>query len=76
MASSLFIDQILEENAKINIRISGGCTIPREKLAKAISGDKRFSPDPADPGILVFRPDSKTVEKKLLDIKKWLQQLS
>ncbi|HQO39972.1 MAG TPA: transcription-repair coupling factor, partial [Spirochaetota bacterium] len=52
MASSLFIDQILEENAKINIRISGGCTIPREKLAKAISGDKRFSPDPADPGIL------------------------
>lgn len=74
MASSLLIDQILEENAKINIRISAGCIIPREKLAKAISGDKRFTPDPKDPEILVFRPDSKSAEKKLSDLKKWLQQ--
>ncbi len=74
MASSLLIDHILEENAKINIRISAGCTIPREKLAKAISGDKRFTPDRKDPEILVFRPDSKTAEKKLSDLKKWLQQ--
>ena len=59
---------------KINIKISANCIIPREKLAKSISGDKRFLPDPKDPEILVFRPDSKTVEKKLSDLKKWLQQ--
>ncbi len=74
MASSLLIDHIIEENTKINIKISANCIIPREKLAKSISGDKRFLPDPKDPEILVFRPDSKTVEKKLSDLKKWLQQ--
>lgn len=74
MASSLLIDEILEENNRINIRISSKCVIPREKLARAISTDKRFSPDPRDPEILVFKPEKIPVEKKLSDLKKWLQQ--
>ncbi len=74
LASSLLIDEILEENRKINIRISAGCVIPRDRLAKSIAADKRFSPDPKDPEILIFRHEEKPVEKKLMDLKKWLQQ--
>jgi len=74
MASSLLIDEILEENMKIRIRISGRCNIPRDALAKSISSDRRFTPDPSDSEILVFKNDEKSVEKKLSALKKWLQQ--
>jgi len=74
MASSLLIDEILEENNRIRIRISSNCIIPREKLAKSIASDKRFSPDPRDPEILVLKTEEKSAEKKLAGLKKWLQQ--
>ena len=68
------VKEILEENNRINIRISASCIIPRDKLAKAISTDRRFLPDPRDPEILTFKPANAPVEKKLSDVKKWLQQ--
>ncbi len=74
IASSLCIDEILEDNRKINIKITSACTIPGERLLKIISKDTRFSIIPKDPENLIFKPENKTVEKKLIELKKWLQQ--
>lgn len=74
IASSLFIDEILEDNRRINIKITSSCIIPAEKLLKAISKDSRFSINPKDPENLMFKPENKAIEKKLTETKKWLQQ--
>jgi transcription-repair coupling factor (superfamily II helicase) len=74
IASSLKISEILEESNKIKIRISSLCIIPGEKLAAAVSKDKRLSLDPKDPELLIFKNTEKTAEKKLSELKKWLQQ--
>ena len=74
IASSLKISEILEENNKIKIRISSFCIIPGEKLASAVSKDKRLSLDPKDPELIIFKYTEKDAEKKLYELKKWLQQ--
>jgi len=74
ISSSLKISEVLEENNRIRIRISSYCTIPGEKLATAISKDKRLSLDPNDPELLIFKFNEKDAEKKLYELKKWLQQ--
>ncbi len=74
ISSSLKISEILEENNKIRIRISTFCIIPGEKLASSISKDNRLSLDPKDPEMLIFSYTEKDPEKKLLELKKWLQQ--
>jgi len=74
IASSLFIDEILEDNRQVNIKITSSCIIPAEKLLKAISKDSRFSINSKDPENLVFKPENRNIEKKLSELKKWLQQ--
>ena len=74
IASSLRISEVLEENNKIKIRISSLCVIPGEKLASSISKDKRLTLDPKDLELLIFKFNEKEAEKKLAELKKWLQQ--
>jgi len=74
ISSSLKISEILEENNKIKIRISSLCIISGEKLASAISKDKRISLDSKDPELMIFNYIEKEPEKKLNELKKWLQQ--
>jgi transcription-repair coupling factor (superfamily II helicase) len=74
LASALMIDEILEDQRKINIRITSICLIPGEKLIKAISTDPRLKTDPKNTENLNFRPFAKSPEKKLTELKKWLQQ--
>ena len=56
------------------IKITSSCIIPGEKLLKAISKDSRFSINSRDPENLVFKPENRSIEKKLFELKKWLQQ--
>lgn len=74
LASSLQIDEILEDPRKINIKITSSCLIPAEKLIKEISSDSRLKIDSANPENLIFMPLAKSSEKKLSELKKWLQQ--
>ncbi|HOP61892.1 MAG TPA: transcription-repair coupling factor [Spirochaetota bacterium] len=74
IASYLGIDEILEDNRQINIRITSNCIIQADKLLESISKDKRFSITAKDPENLVFKPSGRTIEKKLPELKKWLQQ--
>jgi len=74
IASSLFIDEIIEDTKQINIKITSSCVIAPEILLKAITKDNRFSINPREPENLIFRAESRTVEKKISELKKWLQQ--
>jgi transcription-repair coupling factor (superfamily II helicase) len=74
IASTLKISEIIEENNRVKMRISSFCIIPVEKLASVISKDKRLTLDPQDPELLLFKYNEKDVEKKLHELKKWLQQ--
>jgi transcription-repair coupling factor (superfamily II helicase) len=74
VSSSLKISELLEEGDRIKIRISSLCIIPGEKLAEAVSKDKRLSLDPNDPELIVLKYTEKSPEKKLYELKKWLQQ--
>ena len=76
LASALQIDEILEDPKKINIKISSACVIPAERLIKEISQDSRLHIDPRDPENLIFRTPAKSPEKKLIELKKWLQQFT
>ncbi|PKL37689.1 MAG: transcription-repair coupling factor [Spirochaetae bacterium HGW-Spirochaetae-1] len=76
LASQLFIDEILEHSHAIKIRISGQSAINMEKLVRQIAEDDRLSMDPRDNVTLVFVPHAMETEKKLSELKKWLQQIS
>ncbi len=75
-ASVLFIDEIIEDSRSIRIRISSHAKINSSKLIEIISKDSRFSPDMSDSTILHFRPGTDETQKKLIELKKWLQQIS
>ena len=74
LASSLRIDEILEHSKAVKIRISANSVIDPSALVKEIAADARLSIDPSDNEILIFRPKAKQTEKKLFELKKWLQQ--
>ncbi len=74
LASVLRIAEILEDPRRINIKINSDCTIPRDKLIAVMAKDKRISMDTSDPENLIFKAESKSVEKKITELKKWLQQ--
>jgi transcription-repair coupling factor (superfamily II helicase) len=75
IASILFIDEILEDSFGIRIKISEQASFDTAKLVKLLHSDPRFSLDPIDKNILRFKPVEKETEKKLVELKKWLQQL-
>jgi len=74
IASAFKISEIIEENNRFKMRISSFCIIPGEKLTAVISKDKRLTLDPQDPELLLLKINEKEVEKKLSELKKWLQQ--
>ena len=74
IASTLKISEIIEENNRIKMRISSFCIIPGQNLTSAVSKDKRLTLDPQDPELLLLKISEKDVEKKLFELKKWLQQ--
>jgi transcription-repair coupling factor (superfamily II helicase) len=74
-ASQLAIDEILEDSRSIRIRISGGSKIDVNKLVKRIADDRRLAIDTVDRETLIFTPESMDTEKKVLGLKKLLQQL-
>jgi transcription-repair coupling factor (superfamily II helicase) len=76
LASSLRIDEILEQSKAIRIRISANSVIEPSLLVKELATDGRLSIDFSDREILIFNPKAKQAEKKLLELKKWLQQLA
>lgn len=76
IASSLYIDEIFEQSKFIKIRVTGQSRINGVILVKLIAEDKRLSIDPKDSEILIFNPGTTKVEKKLFELKKWLQQLN
>jgi len=76
IASSVYIDEILEDSKSIRIKISKDAKIEPVKLLEIITKDRRISIDPNDTEIVVFNTSGNEVEKKLADLKKWLQQIS
>ncbi len=76
MASLMQISEIIEDSSCLKLKITGDSLIEPEKIVMAIESDKRISLDPDDSEKLCFAPKSDTVEKKLVELKKWLQQIS
>ncbi len=76
LASALEIDEILEDSRGVRIRISGNSRVDPKKIVPLIKKDRRISLDPSDNEMVLFRPDEKGDEKKLTELKKWLQQIS
>jgi transcription-repair coupling factor (superfamily II helicase) len=77
IASMLLIDEILEDSyGTIRITISEQAIFDFGKLASLITRDARFAFDPVNKSILRFKPVESETEKKLNELKKWLQQLA
>ncbi len=76
IASSLEIDEILEESRGIKVHISRDSRADRKKIVTMLKKDPRLSVDPANNEVLLLKPAEKSDEKKLQELKKWLQQIS
>ncbi|MCU0844934.1 MAG: transcription-repair coupling factor [Spirochaetes bacterium] len=76
LASALEIDEILEDSRGVRIRISGNSRVDPKKIVALIKKDRRISLDPSDSEMVLFKPAERGDEKKLLELKKWLQQIS
>jgi len=75
MASQFCIEEILEGERSIRIKPGQYCTIAPEKLIGLIKKDKRFVADPQNRDTIVFYPSFPEQEKKLEELKKWLQSM-
>jgi len=75
IASSLQIDEILEDSRAIKIRISGQSQVDVNKLVSIIQKDKRLFVDKFDKELVLFNPGNVNEEKKLQELKKLLRQL-
>lgn len=76
IASALVIEEIRENSRYIVIKITANSHIDRATLAESIASDDRVALDPHEPEILRFTPKSRESEKKLHELKKWLQGIS
>ncbi len=76
LATALLIDEIIEETGSIRIKITGQSRVERSRILPMITTDIRFTIDPVDNEKLNFHPESAAPEKKLMELKKWLQQIS
>ena len=74
LASQLEIDEIQEDSRSIKIRISADAQIDRQKIIRAINANKGITLDPSDRELLNYTTAA-TAEKKLVELKKWLQQI-
>ncbi len=76
LASALRIDEILEDSRAIRIRMSAESKVDRAKLVKYMASDRRFSLDAKDRDTLLFSTKNMAGEKKISELKKWLQLMS
>ena len=76
IASTMELEEILEESRGITVHISKESMVDRKKLVTLLKKDPRLSLDPADSEVVILRPLEKDDEKKLEELKKWLQQIS
>ncbi|HRX16044.1 MAG TPA: transcription-repair coupling factor [Spirochaetota bacterium] len=75
IASNLYIEEILEGETSIRIRISEQTKISTEKLLEVVKTDDRIMADPQNSDTLIFKTSEKETEKKLIALKKWLHDL-
>jgi transcription-repair coupling factor (superfamily II helicase) len=76
IASNMYIEEIIEGEKAIRIRISEQTRIDTETLLKNIKEDPRLMLDPQNNDTLIFKHTEKETEKKLEELKKWLQDIS
>ena len=76
IASSLEIEEIIEDSKAIKIRMSKNTRIDPKQIVTIIQKDKRISFDQKEKDILIFKPKAEEQEKRLEEVKKWLQQIS
>ncbi len=76
LASNLEIDEIIEDSKFIKIRISAESKVDRDEIIKSLKRDKRLNIDSKDRELLYLKLSESDEEKKLLQLKKWLQQIS
>lgn len=77
LASKLQIGEIIEDKDYLKIRITENTLVNREKIIQFLNKSKnaRLQIDPFDKELLRFFFQEKETEKKLIELKKWLQQL-
>jgi len=75
LASSVYLEEIIETEKYIRIKISKDTTLDLPKLFVAVKSDKRFKIDPDDQSSILLFSKEEESEKKLLEVKKWLQQM-
>ncbi len=76
MASNLEIDEIIEDRKAVKIRISSNARVDRSRIPQLLKKDRRLLIDRGDREVLVFTPGDTGDEKKLVELKKLLQQLT
>lgn len=76
IASGLTLDEILEESCAIKIGISSDSIIGIPKILKLIKSDTRLTIDPSDKNLFLFDPKVSDTVKKILELKKLLQQMA
>ncbi len=76
IASSKFIEEILEDSSKIKITLSKNSIIDIQKILTEIKNNRRLVIDPRNSSILLLTPSENSTEKKLSELKKLLQQIS
>lgn len=75
LATELRIDEIIEGEKAVRLRITENSVITTEKLLNLIKTNEKVMIDPQDNNVLIFRNVFKEGEKKLNEIKKFLQSL-
>jgi transcription-repair coupling factor (superfamily II helicase) len=76
LASSLAIEEILEDSHSIRIKITARTRIDRARLVKHLAADRRFTLDGSDRNTLLYSTAGLAEEKKIEELKKWLQLIS
>lgn len=77
LSSSMEIDEIIEETRAVKIRLSKNSKVDTQRIVSQAGGKRsKVSFDPDDSNILLFRAENHDIEKKLKELKKWLQHIS
>ena len=75
LASSVFMDEIIETEKYVRIKISKDTELDMAVLFISVKSDKRFKNDPDDQSVLLMFTEETESEKKIFEVKKWLQQI-
>ena len=76
LASSIGIEEIIEDSRAIKIRMSENTMIKPDLLVSQIEKSSKISIDRKEKDVIIFRPEAAAEEKRLEELKKWLQQIS